>query len=111
MYKNMVYHKIYFKGSSSLLNHLHMKKAYYRYHHMNRQTNKEFSKEFSPAYTWKKILLIALESPELCSTLAAIKKFITMENFEKGEEQGSEELLYGCNGGEFVFCLAAKREL
>jgi hypothetical protein len=34
-----------------------------------------------------------------------------MENFEKGEEQGSEELLYGCNGGEFVFCPAAKREL
>jgi hypothetical protein len=41
MYKNMVYHKIYFKGSSSLLNHLHMKKAYYRHHHVNRQTNKE----------------------------------------------------------------------
>jgi hypothetical protein len=34
-----------------------------------------------------------------------------MEKFEKGEEQGSEELLYGCNGGEFVFCPAAKREL
>jgi hypothetical protein len=34
-----------------------------------------------------------------------------MENFEKGEEQGSEELLYGCNGGEFVFCPAAKSEL
>jgi hypothetical protein len=32
-----------------------------------------------------------------------------MENFEKGEEQGSEELLYGCNGGEFVFCPAAKK--
>ena len=94
MYKNMVYHKIYFKGSSSLLNHLHMKKAYYRHHHVNRQTNKGFSKEFLPAYMWKKILLIALESPELCSTLAAIKKFVNnrhknltqMENFEKGEE-------------------------
>ena len=34
-----------------------------------------------------------------------------MENFEKGEEQGLEELLYGCDGGEFVFCPAAKREL
>jgi hypothetical protein len=34
-----------------------------------------------------------------------------MENFEKGEEQGSEGLLYGCNGGEFVFCPAATREL
>jgi hypothetical protein len=34
-----------------------------------------------------------------------------MENFEKGEEQGSEKLLYDCNGGEFVFCPAAKREL
>jgi hypothetical protein len=64
-------------------------------------------------------LLIALESPELCSTLAAIKKFVNrrhknlsqMENFEKGEEQGSEALMYGCNGGEFVFCPAAKKEL
>ena len=37
---------------------------------------KKFSKEFLPAYTWKKILLIALESPELCSTLAAIKKLV-----------------------------------
>ena len=53
---------------------------------------KKFSKEFLPAYTWKKILLIALESPELCSTLAAIKELvnkrhkelITMKNFEKG---------------------------
>ena len=34
-----------------------------------------------------------------------------MENFEKGEEQGSEELLYGYNGREFVFCPAAKKEL
>jgi hypothetical protein len=50
---------------------------------VNRQTNKKISKECLPACTWKKILLIALESPELCSTLAAIKevaqKFITME--------------------------------
>jgi hypothetical protein len=89
----MVYHKIYFKGSSSLLNHLHVKKkAYYRHHHVNRQTNKKFSQECLPACTWKKILLIALESPELCSTLAAIKELvnrrhkelITMKNFEKG---------------------------
>jgi hypothetical protein len=82
MYKNMVYHEIYFKGSSSLLNHLHV----------NRQTNKKFSQECLPACTWKKIMLIALESPELCSTLAAIKELvnrrhkelITMKNFEKG---------------------------
>ena len=43
---------------------------------MNRQTNKKISKECLPACTWKKILLIALESPELCSTLAAIKELV-----------------------------------
>ena len=59
---------------------------------MNRQTNKEFSQECLTVCTWKKILLIALESLELCSTLAAIKELvnrrhkelITMKNFEKG---------------------------
>jgi hypothetical protein len=88
----MVHHKIYFKGSSSFIKSFTCEKAYYRHHHVNRQTNKKFSKECLLAFTWKKILLIALESPELCSTLAAIKELvnrrhkelITMENFEKG---------------------------
>jgi hypothetical protein len=58
---------------------------------VNRQTNKKFSQKCLPACTWK-ILLIALDAPELCSTLAAIKELvnrrhkelITMKNFEKG---------------------------
>jgi hypothetical protein len=62
---------------------------------VNRQTNKEFSQECLPACTWKKILLIALESPELGSTLAAIKELINIEHKElttiktlkRGEEQ------------------------
>ena len=86
---------------------------------MNRQTNKIFSQKCLPACTWKKILLIALESPELCSTLAAIKELvnrrhkelITIKILKRGEEQRSKELMYGCNGGEFVYCPAAKREL
>ena len=93
MYKNMVHHKIYFKGSSSFIKLFTCEKAYYRHHHVNRQTNKKkFSKECLPTCTWKKILLIALELPEFCLTLAAIKELvnrrhkelITMENFEKG---------------------------
>jgi hypothetical protein len=36
----------------------------------------------NPACTWKKILLIALESPELCSTLAAIKKLVNRRHKE-----------------------------
>jgi hypothetical protein len=63
--------------------------------------------------------LIALESPELCSTLAAIKELIsrrhkeliTIKTLKKGEEQRSREFLCGCNGGEFVYCPAAKKEL
>jgi hypothetical protein len=43
---------------------------------VNRHTNKKISKECLPACTWKKILLIALESPELCSTLATIKELV-----------------------------------
>ena len=80
----MVYHKIYFKGSSSLLNYLHVKKkrAYYRHHHVNRQTNKRFSQDCLPTCTWKKILLIALESPELYSTLAAIKELVNRRHKE-----------------------------
>ena len=70
---------------------------------MNRQTNKEFNQECLPACTWKKILLIALESPELCSTLAAIKELInrrhkeliTIKTLKRGEEQRSS------------FCVAA----
>ena len=49
---------------------------------MNRQTNKEFSQECLPAFTWKKILLIALESPELCSTVAAIKELVNRRHKE-----------------------------
>jgi hypothetical protein len=30
---------------------------------------------------------------------------------KRGEEQRSKELLCDCNGGEFVYCPAAKREL
>jgi hypothetical protein len=71
---------------------------------VNRQTNKEFSQECLPACTWKKILLIALESPELCSTLAAIKELInrrhkeliTIKTLKRGEEQRSKS-----------FCVAA----
>jgi hypothetical protein len=87
---------------------------------VNRQTNKKFSQECLPACTWKKILLIALESPKLCSTLAAIKELVNRRHKElitmkktlkRGEEKRSKELLCGCNGGEFVYCPAAKREL
>jgi hypothetical protein len=78
---------------------------------------KKISKECLPACTWKKILLIALESPELCSTLAAIKELIskrhkeliTITTLKKGEEQRSREFLCGCKGGEFVYCSAAKK--
>jgi hypothetical protein len=84
---------------------------------VNRQTNKEFSQECLPACTWKKILLIALESPKLCSTLAVIKELInrrhkeliTIKTLKRGEEQRSREFLCGCNGGEFVYCPAAKK--
>jgi hypothetical protein len=56
---------------------------------------KKFSKEFLPTYTWKKILLIALELPELCSTLAAIKKLVNRrhknlsqwKNLKKGKSK------------------------
>jgi hypothetical protein len=81
---------------------------------VNRQPNKEFSQECLPACTWKKILLIALESPELCSTLAAIKELIsrrhkeliTIKTLKRVEEQRSREFLCGYNGGIFrgVLC-------
>ena len=49
---------------------------------MNRQINKKFSQECLPAFTWKKILLIALESPELCLTVAAIKELVNRRHKE-----------------------------
>jgi hypothetical protein len=72
---------------------------------VNRQTNKEFSQECLPACTWKKILLIALESPELCSTLAAIKELIsrrykeliTITTLKRGKSKDQES-----------FCVAAR---
>ena len=44
---------------------------------------KKFNKECLSACTWKKILLIALESLELCSTLVAIKKLINKRHNRK----------------------------